>query len=84
MSGGRGGARPGAGRPSIGPAVTVRLSPEALARIDSARGDQSRAGWVRGAIDERLEREDQQQPAEDDRADDEEPEAASQDSTAGL
>lgn len=57
MSKGHGGSRDGAGRPSIGPAVTVRLPRETLARIDAVRATQSRAAWVRAAIQARLEHE---------------------------
>ena len=35
------------GRPPVGPQVIVRMPPELIARIDAARGDQTRAEWLR-------------------------------------
>lgn len=34
--------------------VTVRLPPETVARMDAARGDDTRSEWVREAVEARL------------------------------
>jgi hypothetical protein len=36
------------------PLVNLRLEPDVLTRIDTARGDHSRSAWLRGAIDAAL------------------------------
>ncbi|WP_206245903.1 hypothetical protein [Novosphingobium terrae] len=50
-------SRKAMGRPPLGVKVTaVRLTPEALGRIDALVGAQKRAQFIREAVDEALER----------------------------
>lgn len=44
------------GRPPIGKFTAVRLTPEALARIDALVAAGKRADFIRGAIDQALDR----------------------------
>lgn len=42
------------GRPEIGPAFSVRFPDSLLARVDEARGETSRASWLRQAAEATL------------------------------